>query len=73
MIYEYFKREFDDFSLLVQLNPKTFEGIELNVNKNGHVVKRELQFDEDIYEDLKVDDFKPSSPIEFNLHLKGIR
>ncbi|MEQ8927837.1 MAG: hypothetical protein RLO81_18620 [Fulvivirga sp.] len=72
MIHEYFKKEFDDFTILVQLNPKSFEGLELTIRNNKIVEKRKMQFDQDIYDDFEVDDFKPSSPIEFNLYLKGI-
>lgn len=72
MIFEYFKGEFDSFTILVQLNPKTYEGVELTVHADKSVDKRELQFDEDIYEDFEVDGFKPASPLEFNLYLKGI-
>ncbi|QSE96150.1 hypothetical protein [Fulvivirga lutea] len=72
MIHEYFKREFEDFTIIVQLNPKTFEGVELTIYKDKTVEKRKMQFDSDIYEDFNEDGFKPSSPIEFNLYLKGI-
>lgn len=72
MIHKYFKREFEEFTILIQLNPETYSGLELTIEKSGEIQKRELQFDSDIYEDLEVDDFKPSSPLEFNLFLKGI-
>lgn len=73
MIHEYFKREFGDFTVLVQLNPESYAGVELTIHKDGKVDKRQMQFDEEIYEDLKEDEFTPSSPIEFNLYLKGIK
>lgn len=73
MIHEYFKREFDDFIILVQLNPESYAGVELTIYKNGKTDKRQLQFDAEIYDDLKEDNFSPSSPLEFNLYLKGIK
>lgn len=73
MVYEYFKKDFENFKILIQLNPVDFRILELTIDANNAVVKREIQADEDIYEDLKEDEFIKSSPLEFNLHLKGVR
>lgn len=72
IVHEYFKKEFEDFTVIVQLNPVTFTGLELTIPKSGKKQKRKLQFDEGIYEDLEVDGFLKSSALEFNLHLKGL-
>jgi hypothetical protein len=72
MIYEYFKKEFKDFKIIVQLNPKSFEGIELTIYNDKSIEKREMQFDKDIYEDFEADAFKKANPLEFNLYLNGI-
>ena len=72
MIYEYFKKEFKDFKIIVQLNPKSFEGIELTIHNDKSIEKRELQFDKDIYEDFAEDAFEKANPLEFNLYLNGI-
>lgn len=72
MVHEYFKKEFDDFKILVQINPASLRALELTVESTGQVSKRKLQFDTDIYEDLSVDGFERSSPLEFNLYLKGL-
>ncbi|MTI21417.1 hypothetical protein E1176_10340 [Fulvivirga sp. RKSG066] len=73
VVHEYFKREFDDFTVLVQLNPVDYTGVELTIPKSGTIEKRKLEFDEDIYEDLKVDGFAQSSALEFNIYLKGLK
>lgn len=72
MVHEYFKKEFEDFKILIQLNPATYSVIELTVESSSEVTKRKLQVDEDIYDDLKEDGFDKSSPLEFNLYLKGL-
>ncbi len=72
MVHEYFKKEFDGFKVLIQINPVSFSGLELTVESSGEIGKRKLQFDPEIYEDLEVDGFEPSSPLEFNLYLKGL-
>ena len=72
MIHEYFKKEIAGAKILVQLNPKTFEGLELIVHPDQSIEKTPRQFEGDIYEDLEADEFIASSPIEFNLYLKGI-
>lgn len=66
----YYKRVFDDYTVLVQVNPESLRGMELIIHPDGKVEKTKMEFDEEIYEDLKVDEFKESSPLEFNLYLK---
>ncbi|MEM9856184.1 MAG: hypothetical protein AAF843_02440 [Bacteroidota bacterium] len=73
MIYEYFKREFEDFKVMIQLNPLNYEILELTIDKAQGISQRKLKADADIYQDLVEDDFKSSSPLEFNLLLKGIK
>ncbi|TRX62062.1 hypothetical protein FNH22_01715 [Fulvivirga sp. M361] len=72
MVHEYFKRNFNGFKVLVQVNPANFSGMELTINNNGTVEKRKMRFDEEIFEDLEEDGFEPASPLEFNLYLKGL-
>jgi hypothetical protein len=70
-IYEYFKKELDEATILVRIDPNTFSGLELIVLKNNQVKKTVRTFDETIYEDLKFDDFVSGNPLEFNLHLQN--
>ncbi|MCA6073586.1 hypothetical protein [Fulvivirga sedimenti] len=72
VVHSYYKRVFEDFTILVRLNPIDLTGLELTIGADGTVEKRKLQFDEDIEDDLKEDSFKPSGALEFNLYLKGI-
>jgi len=71
-IAKYYKRVFDDYQVLVKVNQEDFSGTELIIHPDGKIEKTELEFDEGIYEDLAEDDFRPCSPLEFNLHLKGL-
>ncbi|NVJ86344.1 MAG: hypothetical protein HWE15_08570 [Algoriphagus sp.] len=68
-ITQYFKRIFDDYQVLVQVNPEDFTGIELIVHPDGKIEKTEMEFDEEIFEDLEEDEFQPCSPLEFQLLL----
>jgi hypothetical protein len=70
IVYKYFKRVFDDYQVLVSVNPIDYSGTELIVHPDGKIEKTDMQFDEDIYEDLEVDEFKESSPLEFQLYMK---
>ena len=72
IVHQYYKKEFEDMSILVRVNPILFKGTEITVLSNGQKNLRELEFDENIEEDLKVDGFKSASPLEFNLHLSGL-
>ena len=68
-ISHYFKRNFDDYQVLVMVNPTDFTGIELIVHPDGRIEKTEMEFDEEIFDDLEVDEFKSCSPLEFQLYL----
>lgn len=68
-ISQYFKRIFDDYQVLVMVNPTDFTGIELIVHPDGKIEKTEMEFDEEIFEDLEADEFKSCSPLEFQLRL----
>ncbi len=70
IVFKYFKRVFDDYQVLVSVNPIDFSGTELIIHPDGRIEKTAIQFDEDIYEDLEVDEFKESSPLEFQLYMK---
>ena len=71
-IFEYFKKELDEATILVRINPNTFEGLELIVLKNNQIKKTSRTFDKTIYVELEFDEFMSSNPLEFNLRLQGI-
>lgn len=72
IVHQYYKKEFEDVTILVRVNPILFKGTEITVLSNGQKELRELEFDENIEEDLKIDGFRIASPLEFNLHLSGL-
>ncbi len=72
MVQEYFKKEMEEGKILIQINPESLHGIELLVDNQGNVQKTKRAFDSEIYDDLKEDAFEQSSPLEFNLYLKGL-
>ena len=69
VIFQYFKRIFDDYQVLVQVNPSDFTGTELIIHPDGKVEKTIMEFDGEIFEDLAEDEFQACSPLEFQLHL----
>lgn len=66
---QYFKRVFDDYQVLVQVNPETYTGLELIVHPDGKIEKTVMEFDEDIFEDLAEDEFIHCNVLEFQMHL----
>jgi hypothetical protein len=72
IVHEYFKKETDGIKILVKLNPIHWKGTELTIESDGAIEIRELEFDEQIREDLKADKFEPSSAMEFNLYFSGL-
>ena len=72
IVHQYYKKEFEDLTILVRVNPILLKGTEITLQSNGQKELRELEFDENIEEDLKIDGFRIASPLEFNLHLSGL-
>lgn len=72
IVHQYFKRDFEGFKVLVKINPLGLTGTEITRFDDGKVEMRDLEFDEDIFEDLKADGFEEASPLEFNLYLSGL-
>ena len=61
----------EETKVLVRVNPIHWLGTELTVTAEGSEM-RELEFDSDIFEDLKIDGFIAVNAIEFNLYLAGL-
>jgi hypothetical protein len=72
IIHQYFKKSFEDYLVLVQVNPETFSGMELIIHPDGKVEKNKMKFDSVIFDDLKHDNFLEASALEFHLYLKGL-
>lgn len=72
IVHQYFRKEFEEATILVKVNPIVFTGIELTLHKKGEIEKREMEFDAQIFEDLAEDGFTESSPLEFNLYFTGL-
>ena len=72
IVHQYYKKEFEDMTILVRVNPILLKGTEITLLSNGQKELRELEFDESIEEDLKIDGFRIASALEFNLHLVGL-
>ena len=72
IVHQYFKGDFEDFTVLVKLNPFELSGQEIIRYRDGKVQIRDLDFDENILDDLKADGFVEANPLEFNLYLSGL-
>ncbi len=73
IVHQYFRKELDDVTILVRVNPIQLKGLEITLSKSGDEPQlRELEFDQDIFEDLKADEFTEASPLEFNLYYTGL-
>jgi hypothetical protein len=72
IVHQYFKKEFDEGKILVKVNPIHYIGTEITVMNDGHTEMREMEFDHEILDDLKADDFQEASPLEFNLYYNGL-
>lgn len=72
IVHQYFKKEIGNAKILVRVNPLTFSGTEISVGQDEEIEIRDMEFDQEIFEDLKADEFKESSAIEFNLYFSGL-
>jgi hypothetical protein len=72
IVHQYFKKEFEGLTVLVRVNPIQFKGTEITLHKDGKSEVRDLDFDPEIFDDLKADGFEASSPLEFNLYYNGL-
>lgn len=72
IVHQYFKKKFDDYTIMVRVNPYHFKGKEIVIYNDGKSEIREIDFDEAIFEDLKTDGFSEASPLEFNLYFSGL-
>lgn len=72
IVHQYFKKGFETYTILVRVNPIHFTGTEITIHKSGGPELREMNFDEEIFEDLKADGFTDASPLEFNLYFSGL-
>ena len=72
IVHQYFKKELGDCTLLVKLNPLQFKVTEITVYRDQEPELRELEADNEIFEDLKSDGFTEASPLEFNLYFSGL-
>lgn len=72
IVHQYFKKEMREFTLLVKLNPLQLKATEIVVQPGQEPAMREIDVDDQIFEDLKADGFVEASPLEFNLYLSGL-
>jgi hypothetical protein len=72
IVHQYFKKELDGSKILVKVNPIHWKGTEIVVGEKGDAEARDLNFDTEIFDDLKADGFEPASPLEFNLYYSGL-
>jgi hypothetical protein len=71
IVHQYFRKEIEGLTILVRVNPIFYTGTEITIQGDAADM-REMQFDAEIFEDLKVDGFAKSSALEFNLYLNGL-
>ncbi|NOT76686.1 MAG: hypothetical protein HOP08_17295 [Cyclobacteriaceae bacterium] len=72
IVHQYFKKEIEGAKIIVKVNPIQLKGTEITIFSDGKIESRDLEFDEQIFDDLKEDAFTEASPLEFNLYYSGL-
>jgi hypothetical protein len=72
IVHQYFKKEIEGGKILVKVNPIHLTGTELQIDESGELQSRDLEFDDQIFDDLKHDGFTEVNALEFNIYLSGL-
>jgi hypothetical protein len=72
IVHQYFKKEIEGLTILVKVNPISFKVTEITLENGEDPEVRELEADDEIFDDLKSDGFAEASPMEFNLYWSGL-
>lgn len=72
IVHRYFKKEVEGSLILVRVNPVHLKGTELIVGPDQKVERRDLDFDQAIFDDLALDGFEEASALEFQLYASGL-
>lgn len=72
IVHRYFKKEEDGVKIILQINPIHQRGVELTIKENNVTDEREIEFGENIIEELKEHGYSESSALEFNLYHAGL-
>jgi len=72
IVHLYYRKKHGGLLILVKINPIHYTGTEITIAEGQAPAIREMQFDAEIFEDLKADIFQECSPMEFNLYLSGL-
>lgn len=73
IVHQYFKKEIDEGKILVKVNPIHYTGTEIFVDNEEHSEIRKMEFDDQIFDDLKEDGFVEVNAIEFNIYFAGLK
>jgi hypothetical protein len=72
IVHQYFKKELEGGKILVKVNPIHLTGTELIIDDSGELQTRDMEFDGQIFDDLKHDGFTEVNALEFNIYLSGL-
>jgi hypothetical protein len=73
IVHQYFKKEIEEGKILVKVNPIHYTGIEIFVDNEEHSEIRKMEFDDQIFDDLREDGFAEVNAIEFNIYFAGLK
>ncbi len=73
IVHQYFKKQLEGSRILVKVNPIHLTGTELIIDQEGELHSRDLEFDNQVFDDLKHDGFVEVNALEFNIYLSGLK
>jgi hypothetical protein len=73
IVHQYFKKEFEDHTVIIQFDPIRYAGAQLRIATNGDMELEEMEFEAGLPDQLKCDGYRESSPFEFHILINGLK
>ena len=72
IVHRYLRKKSESVTILLRINPMNFSGLKLTMVPGKDAQLHEVEFEETLWEDLKMEGFEEGNPLEFNLYYSGL-
>lgn len=72
IVHQYYKKELENATVMLQVDPVRYLGLQLLIYKDGKMEKTKRELDENIFAELEKEGYVAAGPLEFNIYLQGL-
>lgn len=72
IVHRYLRKKSGASTILLRINPIKLSGLKLTLVPGKDAQLHEMDFEETLWDDLKVEGFEEANPLEFNLYYSGL-